>query len=304
MPGGGRAAVRALRVAVALALVGFLAWRAGIARLGSFAYEPDWRWLAAAALAVPVSIGVRAYNHSLLLNRPEKVLRFRDAYALTLAGVGLNLFIPTGLADLAKASWGARTHGSAEAMVVSSVLDKLTSLAAVGALGLAGGIVAKMPVLAFTAAALIVVSLLPIALPRVVPWRLLLRVLAPGAEVDVDLVRAVHSPPLPLLVWVCVVSVAGWLVTYAVMWACCRAVAAPVTLPQVFAFAPLTSVARLLPVSVAGIGVGEVTFAALLAQVGVRDDLASIAVLISMVLLVMAPGAAGLVVVAMGRKRA
>lgn len=298
-----RDAVRLLRIAVALLFVGVLAWRAGVGGIAEGG-RVGWGWIGLAAILVPVSIGVRAYNHALLLNRPVRVLNMRDAYLLTLAGVGINLFVPTGAADLAKAGWGARLHGNAESMIVSSVLDKLTSLTAVGVLGLAGSLVARMPVLAASAAFLLVVSLLPTALPSVVPWRLLLRLLAPKAPVDEDLVRRVSHPPRALLVWVYAVSVAGWLLTYTVMWACCRAVGADVSLTVVFAFAPLTSVARLLPVSVAGIGVGEVTFAALLGQVGVPTDLASRAVLISMTLLVLAPGAVGAAIVARGRRRA
>jgi len=85
------------------------------------------------------------------------------------------------------------------------------------------------------------------------------------------------------------------------MWLCCLAVGEPVTPAQVLAFAPLSSLARLVPVSVAGIGVGEVTMAALLGRVGVPADLAAQAVLLSMVLMVIAPGAVGAVVVARGR---
>lgn len=293
-------AVRWIRIGVALALVGFLGWKAGATelRLSSL----SWGWVALAAALSPVSLGIRAYNHALLLNRPSRVLTFRQAFTLTVVGVGINLFIPTGAADLAKASWGARTHGNAEAMVVSSVLDKLTSLTALALMGLIAAVLVRMPVLAVAAGLLGIASVVPLALPKAVPWRLLLRVLAPRTEIDPELVAHSARPPLALLGWVYAVSLAGWLLTYAVMWACCLAVGALVTPTQVLAFAPLTSVARLVPVSVAGIGVGEATFAALLIRAGVDPALASRAVLLSMLLLVLAPGAVGALIVARGRR--
>jgi len=101
--------------------------------------------------------------------------------------------------------------------------------------------------------------------------------------------------------WVYTVSAGAWVVTYAVMWLCCRAAGEVVTPAQVLAFAPLSSLARLIPVSVAGIGVGEVTMAALLGRVGVAQDVAALSVLLSMSIMVIVPGAVGAIIVARGR---
>ncbi len=292
--------LRWIRIAVALGLVGFLGWQAGIGNLA--AGSIDWRLAALAAAIVPLSILVRAYNHALLLNQPTRILSLGQAYVLTLAGIGINLVVPTGAADLAKAHWGWRIHGNAEAMVVSSVLDKLTSLTALAAMGMLGALVAETPVLAAGAAVLLVLTLIPFVAPHLVPWKTALRFLAPGADVDPEAIASTARPPIALLLWVYAVSSAAWIVTYGVMWLCCLAVGAPVTPAEVLAFAPLSSLARLIPVSVAGIGVGEVTMAAMLGRVGVPSDEAALAVLLSMVLMVLAPGAVGAVIVARGRR--
>jgi len=287
------------RVAVAVVLVGFLVWRAGISELEPGAIS--WGYIAIAAAIVPLSILVRAYNHALLLNRPRRVLSLWDAFVLAVAGIGINLVVPTGASDLVKAHWGWRMHGNAEAMVVSSVLDKLTSLTALAAIGAVAAVVAETPVLGWAAFALFVVTLLPFIAPGLVPWHLLLRILAPGADLDAETISAVGRPPIALVLWVYAVSVAAWALTYSVVWLCCLGVGAAITPAHVLAFAPLSSLARLVPVSVAGIGVGEVTMAALLGRAGVPQDLAAQAVLLSMVLLVIAPGAVGAIVVARGR---
>jgi uncharacterized membrane protein YbhN (UPF0104 family) len=293
-------ALRLARTLVAVAFVAFLGWKAGLADLTDISLQP-----LPLVLALPVAVGsvaVRAYNHALLLNRPVRVVGAWDAFLLTLAGVGINLFLPTGAADLAKARWGLTRHGNAEAMVVSSVLDKLTSLTAVAFMGAVGAAISGMGALSMVAAGLVVLTLLPLLAPRVVPWHLLLRILAPGHGSDAEIVRGVSNPPWLLLAWVYCVSVFGWLCTYAVIWLCCMSAGADPTPAQLLAVAPVSSIARLVPVSLGGVGLGEATLAALLAGVGVPFELAARGVLLSMVLLVFAPGAAGLLVIARGRR--
>lgn len=289
---------RVARVAVALLLVGGLAWKAGVGQLE--AKDISWGYVAGALLVVPFSIFVRAYNHWLLLNRSTRILSLRQAVLLTLAGVGFNLFVPTGAADLIKAHWGWRMHGNAEAMVISSVLDKLTSLTALAAIGAIGSVVAGAPVLAWVALAVGLASVAPLVAPGIVPWRLVLRFLAPGAAIEDAAVMASSRPPLALLLWVYAVSAGAWMLTYLAMWLSCLAVRAMVTPSQVLAFAPMSSLARLLPVSIGGLGVGEVTMAALLGRAGVPPEIAARAVLVSMLLLIVAPGAMGAIVVARG----
>ena len=292
--------VRGARIAVTIGLVGFLGWKAGILELTS---RPiDLRWVVVAfALTVP-SVALRAYNHALLLNRPTRVLSFGQALGLTVVGVGIGLFVPSGAADFAKAYWGVQRHGSAEAMVVSVALDKLTSLSAVAAMGAVGGFWAGRLVIGWVAVALLILTLLPFVAPRIVPWRFLFRFLAPGQDVDPHVVAQVARPPLGLLLWVYVVSITGWLLTYAVLGACLRAFGAEVSMADVLAFGPVSTIARLLPVSFAGIGLGEATLATLFVSVGVPAGVAARSVLLSMIALVLVPGAVGAVMLASGRR--
>jgi len=298
-----RGALRWVRVLVALGLVGLLAWRAGVSDLAevSAGFEPLWALLALAL--VPVSLLVRAYNHSLLLNRDERVIGLGDMTRLTLVGVGINLVVPLGAADLAKAHYGYRLHGHPERMIVSSVLDKVTSLTAVAVLGLAGALVAGEAVMAALAATVALASLAPFVAPGLMPWRWLVRVLAPKAQIAEDTLRDAARAPLRLLAAVYAVSLGAWLITYAIVWLCCRAVGADVGPAYVLALAPFATLARLVPVSVGGIGLGEVTMAALLVRAGVARDLASLAALLQMALAVLLPGAAGAVLLAAGRRR-
>lgn len=297
-----RTASRAARVAVALILVAAIAYRAGVGELGASA-SLDPLPLMLAVLLAPVAVSLRAVSHALLLNHPKKVLGPWDALRLTLVGSGLALLVPGGFSDMAKAHWGWRTHGNAEVMVISSVVDKLTSLFALSGMALIGALVARNGAYVGVAAAAAIVSAFPFVLPRAVPWMLLLRVLAPGATVDEGLVRAVGRPPRLLMAAVVAVSLVGWVATYLIIWSCCRGVGADVTFGTVLLVGPMSTLARLIPVSVAGIGVADATLAGLLVVSGVPDALAARATLIVLVLTVLAPGAAGMMVIAAGRER-
>lgn len=292
---------RWVRVAVAVGLIGFLGYRAGVGALLSGEASLDWRLIAVAALIVPLSLGVRAFNHALLLNRPTKVLSFPQAYGLVLVGAGMGLVVPMGASDLAKAHWGWRVHGNAEAMVVSTVLDKLTSLSAVAAMGFVGALMTGSAMIAWLSAALVVASVMPFLAPRMVPWHLALRILAPGTQPDPDLIEHVSRPDVGRLLVVYGVSLVGWVVTFIPLWLCCVAAGIAASPAQILTIGPVSSVARLIPISVAGLGVGEVTLAALLTRAGFASDAAARAVLLYMLLMVLAPGAVGVLIVARGR---
>lgn len=297
-----RSCCRAARVAVALVLVAVIAYRAGVGELGaSSGFEPLPLMLA--VVLAPVAVSLRAVSHALLLNHPRKVLGRWDALRLTLVGSGLALLVPGGFSDMAKAHWGWRTHGNAEAMVISSVVDKLTSLLALSGVAVIGALVAGNGAYLGLAAAAAVVSAFPFVAPGAVPWMLLLRILAPGAVVDEKLVRAFGRPPRFLMAGVVGVSVVGWFATYVIIWACCRGVGADVTFATVLLVGPVSTLTRLIPVSVAGIGVADATLAGLLVLSGVPDALAARATLVVLLLTVLAPGAAGMMVMAAGGKR-
>jgi len=258
-----------------------------------------WPAVAAAAL-VPVAVAVRAFNHTLLANRRVRILGPWTAFRLALAGAGIALFLPAGAADLAKAHYGYRVHGHAEDMIVSSALDKLTSVTAVAVMGAIGAALSGEPVLGAVAISVALVTLVPFAFPGIVPWAFALRLLAPGHEADDAVIRAVTRPPVARLLAVYVVSLAGWLVTYSIVYLCCVAVGARVSFAYVMALAPFTTLARMLPVSVGGLGLGEFTTTALLVSAGVDSALAARASLVAMVALVLLPGAAGVLLLLRG----
>lgn len=291
------------RAGAAAALVGLLVWKAGLFESGSLG-RVEVSWFLAGFALVPIALALRAFNHGLLLNRDSRLIGFADLMRLTLVGAGIGLIVPMGAADLLKARYGLVVHGSPEKMVVSTVVDKLTSLTAVAAMGSFAAALSGRWAFTLVGVLLLSASLVPVLLPSRWLWSTLTRLVWHGAHgIDEDAVMLQARPDAGLLARVYVVSAAGWLVSYLAVYAACRAAAAEVGIGTVLALAPVMTIARLVPVSIGGIGVGEATLAALLVSVGVPVSIASLASLLQLILLVLAPGAAGLVVLSLGRVR-
>ena len=290
----------ALRVLVAVALVGALVWRSGVLEPGALTLTSWWA-LALALLVLPLSLGIRALSIALLANARTRVLTAAGAMRLTLVGAGIALVLPTGPADAVKAHYGYRTEGHAEDIVVSAALDKLTSLTALCALAVVGGFAIGLYAQSAVAAVALLLSTVPVWAPRVVPWGLVLRVIAPGHTADSAVIEAVSHPPLARLMLVYGVSVLGWLATFSILYLTMRAVGADLSVGYLFAIAPVTALARMIPISAGGIGMGEVTLAVLLERAGVATHVASQAALVALAVQVLLPGAIGLLLLASSR---
>ena len=302
-PAWRRVLVRGLRIAVAVLLIWFLWSRAGIDDLGELIASLDWGWVLAAAAVVPVALGIRALNLTLLTNRARRVLGAWQSYRLTLIGVGANLFLPTGVSDLLKAHLGYRAYGNPEDIVLSTIYDKLTAITAVAAMGTVGAIIEREWLLVALTIGVGALSLAPWVFSKVVPWRWVLKLLAPRSDIDEETMRAAAKPPVPLLTKVILVSVVGWVATYLVVYLSCQATGVSVTFAYVLAVAPLATIARTIPISAGGVGLGELTMAALFTRAGAPEELAVRAALLSMVLLVLIPGLIGVLLLPLGGAR-
>jgi uncharacterized membrane protein YbhN (UPF0104 family) len=208
----------------------------------------------------------------------------------------LSLVLPAGASDLAKARLGYVTYGSAEEIVVSTVLDKLTAVTAVAAMGIAGALVEEETTFALAAAAVLVVSIIPYVFPKAMPWRLTLRLLAHGDSIDEERLERAARPSRGVLARVVGVSVVGWIVTYAVIYMMALGFDAGVTIWYVLSLAPFATLARLVPVSVGGVGLAEFTLAILFERAGVSAQVAARTALASLVALVLVPGVLGVLV--------
>ena len=289
----------ALSAAVLAVLAGRVEWTEAIAAVGSM----DARWALLALGLLVLATLVRVWSFMLVTNHRGGLVGFPQAAYLTLVGSAAALVLPGGSGELFKAHVGGRSLDEPEHLTVTSLVDKLTSLAAVAAMGVTGALVTRMPWLALGSGALCATALLLAFVPRLVPWRLLTRITSPGADARAERIESAHRMPSGLLVGVLAISLAGWGISYLMIYAVARAFAVDVSVGYIFAIAPLVTISTLLPLSVAGVGISQFTLVALLTRSGI-DAQAAVQVALGQLSLSLLPPLAGLTLYAVIGDRA
>lgn len=264
-----------VRLALSAAVLAVLASRVEWAEAAEAVGAMDARWALLALGLLVLATLVRVWSFMLVTNHRGGLVGFRQAAYLTLVGSAAALVLPGGSGELFKAHVGGRSLDEPEHLTVASLLDKLTSLAAVAAMGVAGALAARMPWLALASGALCAAALLLVFVPRLVPWRLLTRITAPGTDARAERIESAHRMPSGLLVGVLAVSLAGWAVSYLMIYAVARAFVVDVSVGYIFAIAPLVTISTLLPLSVAGVGISQLTLVALLTRSGIGAQAAA-----------------------------
>lgn len=287
----GRNLLIAARFAVAGVVVVVLVWRADLPGVLSALQGADWRWAIGAVALLPVAILTRCASLYVLARSTGAGMTAGDAVRLTLEGVALGLVLPVGAGDLAKAHVGYRRHGRATEMVSATLLDKVTSLVTVLAIGLIYAATTGHEASAIALAAALCAAITPLVAPGVVPWRLIARFIAPGADPE-RIASSRIRPGAGHTLTALGISTAGWAATFAMLTCVLRSLGAGTPWPYVCWAASLSTLAGLIPVSVAGFGPGQASLAALLAGGGADAAVASRAVLV-MYALSSLPGLAG-----------
>lgn len=282
-----------VRLALSAAVLAVLASRVEWASVATAVGAMDTGWALVALGLLVLATLVRVWSFMLVTNHRGSLVGFAQAAYLTLVGSAAALVLPGGSGELFKAHVGGRSLDEPEHLTVTSLVDKLTSLAAVAAMGTAGALAAGMPWFALGSGALCVAATLLVFVPRLVPWKLLTRITAPGAEARAERIESAHRVPTGLLAGVLAVSLAGWAVSYLMIFAVARAFSVEVSVGYVFAIAPLVTISTLLPLSVAGVGISQLTLVALLTRAGI-DGQAAAQVALGQLALSLLPPLAGL----------
>ncbi len=273
----------ALRIAAALALLAAALWWAGPARVVAAARGADWRWIAASLLLVAIDRALMAYRWLALLKpllRPPlpsagSFLRvfFISSYLGTfLPGIGgdavrtyaLNrLDVP--VADAFASVFADRLLGivSTLLMAIAGVFlarELLQDAAIVTGLVIMAGICVTASALVFSETA----GTIGLTVARWLRWRRIER-LVEGAVTGVRQYAQHHR----LLGFILVISLIVQVLR--VLQALClgRALGLDVPASAYFAFVPVILLVILLPISINGIGTGQVAFVALFARAGV-----------------------------------
>ena len=289
---------RVLRYAVSISLIALIIHYVDWPLLVSSLREARILYLLSAAGTVFVSMAFRALRWRALLATDPPV-RVSDLFLLGFTGIMLNVILPGSLGDIAKAYYAHRRTGLKEVIVSSTVLDKLVGLASVFLLG--GVAALAQGISLYTAISLPLAALFlgVVAFPRVVPWPLFDRLQQRlfRNRIDVGKLRAAFSVAVRRKLGALGISLLGWLVTAAVFHLVCTAFALPVRFSYVIALVPLITLARILPITVSGLGTQEALVVHLFSGMGITASDALLVSLAFTLLTTFIPGAIGLLIV-------
>jgi glycosyltransferase 2 family protein len=289
------------RLAVTAALLAVLAtqidWDAAWERVSGG--SPGWLVLGVGALLAGLLAGAARW-HLLLPQTP-----WREALRAYFVGAFANNFLPTGFGGDAVRSVAAARGGTGLAMAAATVLvDRLTALGSLLLLGWAmviadGGAVPQLLVgLLAALSALVVAAYVPVRWASSSAW-LRTRVprrLVPLAVAIGSTLRAL-ARDRALLARFAVLGLVYQALVVASVWCGARTIGLHLPYALLAVAVPLVLVLTALPVSLAGFGVREGSFAVLLGTAGVAATDATLISLLSVVTLALAslPGAVAIV---------
>lgn len=276
-------------VAIATSLAGRIAISAGLLALVALSIDwgdvvdkladASWGWFVLATVLVLAAFVVAAIRWHVLLHAAGLHPPLRDTLRAYGIGVFTNNLLPTGFGGDAVRAWLVAPRGAPLARALTSVgVDRATALAcllpiawlgvAIGGDSIPGSLVA---LLAITSAAMVVGTLIAIAvLRRRGLGRFLPRLLRPWASEVARTLRR-YGRERERLGEVIALGFAFQVLIVAATWLLSEALELSLD-PEVLAVVlPLVLVATLMPISIAGFGVREGAFVALLAEVGVSS---------------------------------
>ncbi len=253
------------------------------------------------ALAIVVyfgNIAIRAYRLQRIFPVRGHAIAFADAYTLTLVGVALNMIIPATLGDIARSYYGYKIYGFKEEMLSTVLADKMFALCSLFVLGGISGMVMGYYVLGIVSWLAVIVTFIPVAWPRLVPWGWLnvgLRYVK--KPLDADRLIQAFTLPVALKIEMMLISIGGWLCTCFYFYVICLAFPVTVSLWYVVVIMPMLTIARLFPFTLNALGPMEMAVAYFLGLIGIPSTLAVVVSLTANLVSSVIPGALGLFVI-------
>ncbi len=251
-----------------------------------------------ALIIMPFSIFLRAWRWRLLINREHNHVSYKEAYDLTLVGVALNIFLPASMGDVAKSYYGYKWHGLKEEMLSSSILDKFIALLSIFVIGTISSLWMGFYIYAIISLIFCFIIGFLIFLPKVIPWTYLSKIFHFFTRIDLDdnKMHEYFSVSFELKTKAILISFLGWIVSYVQFYLVCLSFNVQVSFLYILAIAPLINLAVIFPLTLNGLGSGEVMVVYLLGLVGISSSTAlAISLFYSQVLTTLVPGIFGFI---------
>jgi uncharacterized protein (TIRG00374 family) len=279
---------RLIRTAIALALTGWILWRAHPSAVLDAARDANLSWIAAAVALVLIDRALMAYRAVALLApiEPRRRPPLGDVVRIFFESTFLGTFLPASIGgDAARAFALAQLQVPGAAAVASVLMDRLLGVVSILIVGVAGLLLSRRGDFASTraielsltigglaalAASTVVFSERAAAIAQYIAARL---PFAPLRRIGGDLTRATraYGTHHGTLAAVLAASVAVQAIRIVQAYCLGRSLHIDATLAVYFEFIPLILLVMLLPVSINGIGPSQVAFVWFFAKAGVPD---------------------------------
>lgn len=280
----------ALRVLVSATLLGAVVLYADVGEIADALREADWGWLALALALTAGLVVLGAFRWWLLLEGAGIHVPARDSIRPYAMSFVLNLLLPTAIAGDAVRTWVlGRRSGRLLGAAAATVVDRLTALACLFALGWAAYAVDRDAVpssvlVAFlwvTAGLLVALVLAVMAALGVRP--ILHRLPARATLMVRESWRIVRgwAGSVRLVLSVVALGLAYQVLAVSVFVLVAKAIGLELSFALAAVSTPIVVLATLIPVSVGGLGIREGGFVILLGQAGVDAAEATLASLLS-----------------------
>ena len=274
---------RALRVAVAVALTAYFLWKAEPARVGRLLVEAHPGWIAAAVALVLVDRALMAQRWIALLAplTPGTRPPLREVLRIFFVSTFVGSFVPSVAGDVYRAYSLSRLRVSGAEAAASVLMDRVLGVLSIVALG-AAAVAALEPrlldrgvLLTLCAAAAVCLAVaLAVFSPRAALAARSMLARFPGSRVRATgerLLTAVRNYAGHRSVLAAVLATSLAVQGIRVLQAFCLGTALGLTVPLTayFVFIPVILLVMLLPVTVNGLGTGQLAFESLFGRAGV-----------------------------------
>jgi uncharacterized membrane protein YbhN (UPF0104 family) len=249
---------------------------------------------------IPVGIFFRAWRLFEILNKDSKIISLKNSYLLTLVGVGLNIFLPASMGDIAKSYYGYKWHGSKEEMLSASIADKIIALLSLFIIGSAAAFFLEMGTLFLFSILISFLILLLVFYPRLFPWFIINKlyfILTKNQMNDKKLDQAFNLSNKIKLITI-IISIIGWLISCLQLLIICESFSIKIDFLYILAIASLMNLAILFPLTLNGLGSSE---AMIIYLFGLKNISPTLAVLVSFlytqIISTIIPGSFGLILI-------
>lgn len=264
----------------------------------------DYGYVSLAALLLVPGFFLRAWRWRLIYTGRGGNISFFYALYIYFAGAFLNVFLPAGSGDVAKAYFGYRVAGNKEKMVSVSIADKIIGLSSITFLGFPaavyfGGteyiILALVPLGLF--AGYFTLSVLNIDFVR--RFRIYRRL---KKIIDIHLVHNHLKIRRSVILKSFLLSVAAWMLTFLQMAVCFRAFGIDVSLGFVYAAAPVYSLIRICPFTLNGLGTDEMAMLFIFSEFGAPGAIIGAGLMFRVIIVFIPAVLGGLILTLSGQK--